>query len=200
MAFEYAIALTGGIASGKSTVCNLLKLYGLRVIDADAVAHAVLQREADAVAALFGDGVRDASGGIDRKALGRLVFGDAEARKRLEALLHPLIRREIERESAHHDRLKGPYIIDIPLFYETGAYPIDRVVVVYAPRELQKKRLMEREGLSESEAEARLDAQMDIETKRRQATWVVRNDGNLKDLQRETERIFYEITQSRHFN
>jgi dephospho-CoA kinase len=200
MAFEYAIALTGGIASGKSTVCNLLKLYGLRVIDADAVAHAVLQREADAVAALFGDGVRDASGGIDRKALGRLVFGDAEARKRLEALLHPLIRREIEQESARHDRLKGPYIIDIPLFYETGAYPIDRVVVVYAPRELQKKRLMEREGLSESEAEARLDAQMDIEIKRRQATWVVRNDGNLKDLQRETERIFYEITQSRHFN
>ncbi len=195
MAFRHAVALTGGIASGKSTVCNLFRLYGLRVIDADVIAREVLQKEAPAVAELFGEEyVKD--GVVDRKALGALVFSDPEARKRLEALLHPKIREEIERQSEEQDRLGGPYIVDIPLFYETGSYPIEKVVVVYAPREIQKERLMKREGLGESEAEARLDAQMDIEEKRKRATWVIDNSGDLKQLQRETERVFHEIVQS----
>jgi dephospho-CoA kinase len=133
---------------------------------------------------------------VDRKKLGALIFSDETARKRLEYLLHPKIREEIERQSEAQDALGGPYIVDIPLFYETGSYPIDQVIVVYAPRETQKKRLMEREGLGEAEAEARLNAQMDIEEKRKRATWVIDNSGNLKQLQRETERIFDEITNS----
>ncbi len=196
MAFEHAVALTGGIASGKSTACNLLRLYGLRVIDADAIAREALQAEAGRVAEIFGDRYV-VDGKIDRKALGALVFSDSEARKRLEELLHPKIRDEIVRQSEEQDRLGGPYIVDIPLFFETGAYPIERVVVVYAPREIQKRRLMEREGLSEAEAEARLCAQMDIEEKKRRATYVIDNSGNLKDLQRECERIFKEITENR---
>ncbi len=196
MAFEHAVALTGGIASGKSTACNLLRLYGLRVIDADAIAREALQAEAGRVAEIFGDRYV-VDGKIDRKALGALVFSDSEARKRLEELLHPKIREEIVRQSEEQDRLGGPYIVDIPLFFETGAYPIERVVVVYAPREIQKRRLMEREGLSEAEAEARLGAQMDIEEKKRRATYVIDNSGNLKDLQRECERIFKEITENR---
>ncbi len=196
MAFEHAVALTGGIASGKSTACNLLRLYGLRVIDADAIAREALQAEAGRVAEIFGDRYV-VDGKVDRKALGALVFSDSEARKRLEELLHPKIREEIVRQSKEQDRLGGPYIVDIPLFFETGAYPIERVVVVYAPREIQKRRLMEREGLSEAEAEARLGAQMDIEEKKRRATYVIDNSGNLKDLQRECERIFKEITENR---
>ncbi len=196
MAFEHAVALTGGIASGKSTACNLLRLYGLRVIDADAIAREALQAEAGRVAEIFGDRYV-VDGKVDRKALGALVFSDSEARKRLEELLHPKIREEIVRQSKEQDRLGGPYIVDIPLFFETGAYPIERVVVVYAPREIQKRRLMEREGLSEAEAEARLCAQMDIEEKKRRATYVIDNSGNLKDLQRECERIFKEITENR---
>ncbi len=196
MAFEHAVALTGGIASGKSTACNLLRLYGLRVIDADAIAREALQAEAGRVAEIFGDRYV-VDGKVDRKALGALVFSDSEARKRLEELLHPKIREEIVRQSEEQDRLGGPYIVDIPLFFETGAYPIERVVVVYAPREIQKRRLMEREGLSEAEAEARLGAQMDIEEKKRRATYVIDNSGNLKDLQRECERIFKEITENR---
>lgn len=196
MAFEHAVALTGGIASGKSTACNLLRLYGLRVIDADAIAREALQAEAGRVAEIFGDRYV-VDGKVDRKALGALVFSDSEARKRLEELLHPKIREEIVRQSKEQDRLGGPYIVDIPLFFETGAYPIERVVVVYAPREIQKRRLMEREGLSEAEAEARLGAQMDIEEKKRRATYVIDNSGNLKDLQRECERVFKEITENR---
>ncbi|WP_457596380.1 dephospho-CoA kinase [Hydrogenimonas sp.] len=196
MAYKHAIALTGGIASGKSTACNLLKLYGLRIIDADAIAREMLDREAEAVAELFGPQFLQ-EGRVDRKALGALIFSDATARKRLEALLHPKIRQEIERQSEIQDALGGPYIVDIPLFFETGSYPIDKVVVVYAPREVQKERLIKREGLSEAEAEARLDAQIDIEEKKKRATWVVDNSKNLKHLQKETERLFEEITQSR---
>ncbi|BDY13153.1 dephospho-CoA kinase [Hydrogenimonas cancrithermarum] len=196
MAFKHAVALTGGIASGKSTACNLLKLYGLRIIDADAIARQILDDEADAVAELFGDEYV-ADGKVDRKRLGQLIFSDKEARKQLEVLLHPKIREEIVRQSEVQDRLGGPYIVDIPLFFETGSYPIEKVIVVYAPRETQKKRLIEREGLGEEEAEARLNAQIDIEEKRKKATWVIDNSQNLKHLQRETERIFNQITNSR---
>jgi len=196
MAYEYAIALTGGIASGKSTVCNLLRLYGLRIIDADAIAKQMLDAESDAISKLFGkEYIID--GKVDRKALGRLVFFDKDARKKLEELLHPKIRAEIERQSEEQDRLKGPYIVDIPLFYETGNYPIEKVIVVYAPREIQKSRLMDREGLSDEEAEARLNAQIDIEEKRKLATWVIDNSKNLKHLQQETEQIFNKITKNR---
>jgi len=196
MAYEYAIALTGGIASGKSTVCNLLRLYGLRIIDADAIARQMLDAESDAVSKLFGkEYVVD--GKVDRKALGRLIFSNKDARKKLEELLHPKIRAEIERQSEEQDRLKGPYIVDIPLFYETGSYPIEKVIVVYAPREIQKSRLMDREGLSDEEAEARLNAQIDIEEKKKLATWVIDNSKNLKHLQQETEHIFNKITKNR---
>ena len=199
MAFKHAIALTGGIASGKSTACNLLKLYGLRVIDADAIARGMLDKEAPAIAELFGEAYLK-EGRVDRKALGKLIFSDEAARRALESLLHPKIREEIVRQSEAQDALGGPYIVDIPLFFETKNYPIDRVIVVYAPREIQKKRLIEREGLSEEEAEARLNAQLDIEEKRKRATWLIDNSQNLKHLQKETERIFEEITDSRSSN
>jgi len=196
MAYEYAIALTGGIASGKSTVCNLLRLYGLRIIDADAIARQMLDSESDAISKLFGkEYIIDDK--VDRKALGRLVFFDKDARKKLEELLHPKIRAEIERQSKEQDRLKGPYIVDIPLFYETGNYAIEKVIVVYAPRDIQKRRLIDREGLSDEEAEARLNAQIDIEEKKKLATWVIDNSKNLKHLQRETEYIFNKITKNR---
>ena len=200
MAFKHAVALTGGIASGKSTACNLLKLYGLRIIDADAIAHEVLDKEAAAIASLFGPQYLTEEGRVDRKTLGSLVFSDPMARKKLEALVHPKIREEIERQSESQDRLGGPYIVDIPLFFETGSYPIEKVVVVYAPEEVQRQRLIEREGLSEEEARKRLEAQIDIEEKKKMATWVIDNSHNLKHLQQETERVFNEITRAGHSN
>ena len=195
-AFEKAVALTGGIGTGKSSASAILSLYGFRVIDADKVAHKVLDSKASEVANEFGNEYITDSGRVDRKALGSLVFSDSEARKRLEKIVHPAIFAEIERLSLEQERLGKPYIIDIPLFYERGNYPIDRVVTVYAPKELQIARVVKRDKLTTKEAIKRIEAQMDIETKRERADWVIDNSGSLTQLQSECERVKDEILKS----
>jgi len=193
MAYEYAVVLTGGIATGKSTASALFSLYGFRIIDADRISHEILQREASVIADRFGSRFLTAEGGVDRKALGAYIFEHPRERKALEKMLHPPIREEILRRSEEQDRFAKPYLIDIPLFYETGAYPVERTVVIYAPREIQLRRLMEREGMQRREALRRIEAQMDIEEKRRRATWVVDNSGDLARLSAECERVKDEI-------
>ncbi|HZF71212.1 dephospho-CoA kinase [Sulfuricurvum sp.] len=186
MAFEYAIALTGGIATGKSTVASLLGLNGLRIIDADTIAHRILDENSSWVAERFGgDFVKN--GKVDRPALGKIVFADPEAKKELETFLHPKIRAAIEEQSEKQDRLKYPYLIDIPLFFETSSYPIQNSVVVYTPKALQLERFMKRNGFSEEESLRRIESQMDIDEKRSRATWVIDNSSNLKHLQSECE-------------
>jgi len=188
MAFEYAIALTGGIATGKSTVASLLGLNGLRVIDADAIAHRLLDEQAAWVEQTFGAEYVKA-GKVDRAALGKVVFSDAQAKAALEAFLHPKIREAIEAESEKQDRFAFPYLIDIPLFFETAAYPIRQSVVVYTPKALQLERFMKRNGFSEEESLRRIESQMDIEEKKRRATWVIDNSDNLRHLQAECEKF-----------
>ncbi len=186
MAFEYAIALTGGIATGKSTVASLMALHGLRVIDADAIAHRLLDENAGWVSETFGDAfVKNAK--VARAELGKVIFSDPEAKAKLEAFLHPKIREAIEAESERQDRFAFPYLIDIPLYFETDAYPIADSVVVYTPREVQLQRFMKRNGFDEAEALRRIESQMDIEEKKRRATWVIDNGGDLRQLQRECE-------------
>lgn len=183
---KHAIALTGGISTGKSTVASILKLYGFEVIDADAIAHEVLQHVAGKVAEIFGEAyVKD--GVVDRKRLGGLVFSDSEAKQKLEQLVHPLIRKEIMRRAERSETQGVPYFIDIPLFYETGAYDIKKVLVVYAPRETQLERLVKRDGFSEEEAQKRIDAQMDIEEKRRRADYVIDNTKDIGYLTQQLE-------------
>jgi dephospho-CoA kinase len=188
MTYRYAVALTGGIATGKSTASTIFRALGFAVIDADTIAHEVLDSQHAAVAEMFGEDLVHADR-VDRKGLGRIVFGDVVQRRRLEGLVHPLIGEEIARQADALDARQEPYLIDIPLFYERQAYPIERVVVVYAPRSLQIERLMAREGLSESQALQRLDAQMDIETKRQRATWAIDNQGDLSELQTRCEQV-----------
>jgi len=192
MLFKYAIALTGSISTGKSTVVELLKQTGFHVIDADSVAHQVLDDQHQAIAKEFGEKyVRD--GKVDRKLLGNMIFADQEKRKVLEELLHPLIYARIAEESTLLDKRAEPYIVDIPLFFEGGRYAIENVIVVYAKKEQQLKRLMQREGYTEEEALLRIDAQIDIKEKRKNATYVIDNSGDLNQLQYETERIREEI-------
>jgi len=188
MAFKYAIALTGGIATGKSTVASLLGLNGLRIIDADAIAHRILDENSGWVADRFGPEFVKGSK-VDRPALGKIIFADPEAKKELETFLHPKIRTAIEEESEKQDRFQYPYLIDIPLFFETGAYPIEHSVVVYTPKELQLERFMKRNGFSEEESLRRIESQMDIEEKKKRATWVIDNSSNLKHLQKECEQF-----------
>lgn len=186
MAFKYAIALTGGIATGKSTVASLLALHGLRVIDADAIAHRLLDENSAWVAESFGAQFVE-NGKVLRSELGKVIFSDAEAKAKLEAFLHPKIRAAIEEESVRQDAFKFPYLIDIPLYFETQAYPIKDSVVVYAPKVIQLQRFMKRSGFDEPEALRRIESQMDIEEKKRRATWVIDNSGDLKHLQDECE-------------
>lgn len=192
MLFKYAIVLTGSISTGKSSAVDLLKQTGFHVIDADSVAHQVIDEQHEAIAKEFGEAfVKDEK--VDRKLLGSLIFSDKKKRKVLEELLHPLIYDSIAEKATLLDKRAEPYIIDIPLFFEGGRYAIESVIVVYATREQQLKRLMKREGYSEEEALARIDAQIDIEEKRKNATYVINNSGDLKQLQSETERIREEI-------
>ena len=188
MAFKYAVVLTGGIATGKSTATTLLSLYGFRFIDADKITHQILDASSDKIADLFGSEYV-AGGKVDRAKLGKLVFADKVRRHELEALLHPLIYDEIAHQSVEQDRFGKPYIIDIPLFFEGDRYPIDKSIVIYTPREKQLERLMKRDGYSEKEALRRIDSQMDIEEKRERATYVIDNSGDLKQLQRECDRV-----------
>lgn len=186
MAFRYAIALTGGIATGKSTVASLLALHGLRVIDADAIAHRLLDDNSSWIAGEFGE--QYVKGGkVVRSELGKVIFSDPEAKATLEAFLHPKIREAIERESERQDRFKFPYLIDIPLYFETQAYPINDSVVVYTPKAIQLERFMKRNGFEREEALRRIESQMDIEEKKKRATWVIDNSGDLKHLQAECE-------------
>ncbi len=188
MLFKYAIALTGSISTGKSSAVELLKQSGFHVIDADSVAHQVLDEQHQAIAQTFGDKyVKE--GKVDRKSLGSMIFADQKKRKMLEALLHPLIYARITEKATQLDKRAEPYIVDIPLFFEGGRYAIESVIVVYAKKEQQLKRLMEREGYSEKEALLRIEAQIDIEEKRKNAIYVIDNSGDLKQLQYETERI-----------
>jgi len=185
MAFQYAIALTGGIATGKSTVASLLGLSGLRIIDADKISHTLLEQNVSWVQSHFGDAYITPRGKVDRSALGQLVFSDDAKRAELEAFLHPLIREEILRQSEKQDSFKYPYLIDIPLFFERNAYDIEDSVVVYTPPEVQLERFMKRNGYDIEESKRRIASQMSIDEKKAKATWVIDNSENLKHLQKE---------------
>lgn len=192
MAFKYAIALTGSIATGKSSVVARLVSFGFQIIDADKIAHRILDEQHQAVADMFGTALVK-EGKVDRKALGAMVFSDSTKREKLEALLHPLIYKEIERLSEQQDRLKKPYFIDIPLFFENDRYPIERSLVVYTTEAQQLERLMQRDGYTEEEARQRINAQIPVEEKRKRATYVIDNSGTLTQLEKECERVKEEI-------
>jgi len=188
MAFRYAIALTGGIATGKSSVSKLFAQDGFDIIDADKVAHMMLDRYASSIASKFGSHI--VSGGeVNRKVLGELVFNDEEKREELEELLHPAIYEEIATISESFDTEFRPYIIDIPLFFEGGSYDIDDIVVVYASAQLQLQRLMQRDGISEEDALLRINAQLPIEHKKSLATHLIDNSSTVDNLINEYKKV-----------
>lgn len=184
----HAIALTGGIATGKSTVCSLLKLHGYEIIDADKIAHKTLEESKEQIVEIFGSEYIKADA-VDRKLLGKLVFGDIEAKAKLESLLHPKIRETIYAACAELDKKCVPYFVDIPLFFETKAYDIKPIVLIYAPKETQIERAMKRDSLTHDDALRRIENQIDIEKKREMADFVVNNSKDLPSLQNEVQRL-----------
>lgn len=190
------VGLTGGVASGKSTVSAILAELGAVVIDADALAREVVARGTpglDAVAAEFGPSLLTPEGDLDRPAMGRLVFGDEAARRRLEAIVHPLvIRRMAELEAAAGE--DDVVVHDIPLLAEGGrADAFDAVVVVDAPRDLQVQRMLSERGWTREDAESRIAAQATREERRAVATHVIDNSGSLEDLRARVEAVFDEL-------
>ncbi|AWV32817.1 dephospho-CoA kinase [Paenibacillus sp. FSL H7-0716] len=179
------IGLTGGIASGKSTVSALLVNKGARLVDADVIAREVMLPGHEVLAAAakqFGKEILFPDGTLNRAKLGEIVFQDPVALQTLNNLTHPAIRQEIKDRmySMEQEEPKRLIIVDIPLLFESGLETLfHEIVVVYVPREMQVARLMERNRLSLEEAEARLNAQMDIEQKRNKADYIIDNSGDL---------------------
>lgn len=190
--FKNAIALTGGISTGKSTVCNLLKLHGFLIIDADKIAHKLLDENSIKIEEMFGKQYVE-NGKVLRKELGKIIFSNEENKLKLEALLHPLIKLEIIKEAKICEEQNKPYFIDIPLFFEKMHYPISRSIVVYTPKDLQVERLQKRDNISKEEALLKISNQMDIEKKKELSTYIIDNSQNLKHLQEEVEKLIGEI-------
>ena len=190
--FENAIALTGGISTGKSTVCNLFKVHGFLTIDADLIAHRLLDENSNKISSMFGEQYVE-NGKVLRNELGKIIFSNEENKLKLEALLHPLIKNEIIKESKIFEEQNKPYFVDIPLFFEKMHYPIPKSLVIYTPKDIQIQRLMKRDNIDENEAKLKISNQMDIEEKKKLADMVIDNSENLKHLQAEVERIIGEI-------
>ncbi len=183
-----SIIITGGICTGKSTVCTILKEFGYHIIDADKIAHDKLDENTSKIADMFGKKfiVKDK---VDRKKLSSIIFSNPKNKKILEDFLHPLIRKEIKRQEKDAIKKDKKFIIDIPLFFETNSYEADKIILVYAPKELQIKRLLKRDGFSKDEAILRIKSQMDIEKKRDLSDIIIDNTKDITNLKKEIKKV-----------
>jgi dephospho-CoA kinase len=194
------VGLTGGIASGKSTFAALLRERGAPVVDADALAREAVRPGSPALARIaeaFGPQALLPDGGLDRRWLGAKVFADAEARRRLEAITHPAVRALMDAEVRRiGDEGHALGFYDVPLLYEVGLdRAVDAVVVVWTPRAVQLARLVERDGLTPFEAEARVAAQLPIDEKAARADFVVENAGAPGALAAKADRLLADLRQ-----
>lgn len=178
------IGLTGGIASGKSTVSSWFRRHGFPVIDADQIARQVVapgEEGLKRVIEVFGSEMVSADGTLDRARLGSMIFHDPKKRQKLNHLLHPLIRQRMREQMDACEAQGCPAVVlDVPLLFEgplTGW--TDRTIVVYVTRETELSRLMRRDHLSKAEALARIQAQMSLEEKKKRADAVIHNDGTV---------------------
>jgi len=202
------VGLTGGIGSGKSSVCRLLSALGAVVIDSDAIVHELQAPGTPLLARIagsFGAEMIRPDGSLDRARLGQLVFGDDEARTRLNALVHPVVSREtLRRLEAARVAGAALVVLDIPLLLEgragragavrpTASDSASEVIVVYAREDQQVERQAARDGSSREQARARLRAQLSIEEKRKLADYVIDNSGTLEDTERQVRDLYAKL-------
>jgi dephospho-CoA kinase len=191
------VGLTGGIGSGKSTVARLLEERGAVVFDADELARVAVEEGTPGYAAVvgrFGAGVVGAGGGVDRTALGRIVFADEAARRDLEAIVHPEVRRLLTERTAPYRDTDRVVVFDAPLLVETGAYEaFDVLVVVSAPVQTQVDRLVADRTMTAEQARARIAAQLPLERKAAVADVIVDNDGSLEELGAQVDRLWRDL-------
>lgn len=194
------IGLTGGIGTGKSTVSELFRSKGVPVADADQIAHQLVQPGKPglkAVLQLFGNKVLKSDGSLDRKKLGQLVFQDKKALLQLEAILHPLVKEQVQK--LRDDFAKQGHIFavyDVPLLFEKNLQDqFDKIVLVYADPQVQFERILKRDHLSKDEINKRLNAQIPQDEKKQKADFVIDNSKSRDDLAKNFEKV-YQVLQS----
>lgn len=180
------IGLTGGIASGKSTVAKYLSDQGFVIIDADIASRKAVEVGTEGLAQIkkaFGDQVIQQDGSLDRKALGSIIFNDSSEREKLNKIVHPRV-RDIMESKKQNALMQGKIVVmDIPLLYENHLeHTVDEVWLVYVPLNIQIERLMLRNNLSQKEAQARIASQMSLEEKKEKADKVIDNSGSIDAL------------------
>lgn len=194
------IALTGGIATGKSYVATRLRGAGVPVIDADVLAREAVAPGTPGLTAIvkrFGKEMLTLEGFLNRVRLGHVVFRDATARGDLEAIVHPAVRVRIDEFFSHLPRDVRFAVADIPLLYETGRVKeFDKVIVAACPQEMQIERVMGRDGLSRENAERRVAAQLPIDDKVRRADFVIRTDGSFDHTNAQVDALLAKLKSS----
>ncbi|MBQ3424073.1 MAG: dephospho-CoA kinase [Clostridia bacterium] len=191
----YVIGVTGGIGCGKSEAAQFLETLGAVHLDADAVSRALTApggEALDEIRTVFGDGAFREDGTLDRAALGRLVFGNVQARRALEGILHPLVQRTMLQgmEDAAREGVKV-VVLDVPLLFETGMDALcDETWALYVDRDKQIARIVARDGLSPEEATARIDSQMPVEQRNARATHAIHTDRPIERTHAELEQLY----------
>ncbi|EMW2549429.1 TPA: dephospho-CoA kinase [Staphylococcus aureus] len=190
------IGLTGGIASGKSTVSELLSVFGFKVVDADKAAREAVKKGSKGLAQVrevFGDEAIDENGEMNRRYMGDLVFNHPEKRLELNAIIHPIVRDIMEEEKQEYLKQGYNVIMDIPLLFENELEnTVDEVWVVYTSESIQMDRLMQRNNLSLEDAKARVYSQISIDKKSRMADHVIDNLGDKLELKQNLESLLEE--------
>ena len=192
------VGLTGGIASGKSTVAKILTELGAAIVDADMLSREVVAPGHDGwkeIVATFGDDVLQADQNLDRQKLRTLIFNNPDARKQLEAIIHPRVRALAERRIREHGEAGYAVVVyEVPLLFEGNLQEWLRPVILVACNvDIQRQRLQQRDGLDPTAAQKHIDAQMSLEDKRKLADYVIENDGSLADLESQVRAVLAKI-------
>ncbi|WP_193437480.1 dephospho-CoA kinase [Sporolactobacillus pectinivorans] len=188
------IGLTGGIASGKSTVSDWLRNHNYHLIDADRIARDVVIPGSEGlrrIAAVFGDRILLEDGRLNRSKLGNLIFHNEDQRKNLNRMIHPLIRTEMRKQLKLLETLGAPVVfLDVPLLFE-GSFEgwTDKTIVVYATKDNQIQRLMTRNSLTKAEALSRINTQMPLEEKKKRASAVIDNNGTIRETEEQLVKL-----------
>ena len=196
------IGLTGGIATGKSTVANIIKEYGYKVIDADKIARDVVKKDKPAYKKIvqnFGQEILSEDKSLNRKKLGGIIFRDELLRKKLNNIVHPYVFKAIKGLIIEYSQSEKYIFVDVPLlieeidkFKEYGIY-FDEIWLVYTDKATQLDRLIKRDSINKEEGLKRIKAQMPIDLKREYATKIIDNRGSFEALKKQMEKVFYEI-------
>ncbi|HEB7573395.1 TPA: dephospho-CoA kinase [Campylobacter coli] len=197
-----AFFVTASIACGKSTFIEIANSLGFKSISADKIAHKILDKNALELAQIFSKfhkkNLLKAEGKIDRKILGEIVFNNKEAKTILENFTHPKIRAQILEQMQILEQENKAFFVEIPLFFESGAYDgLGKVILIYAPKELSLKRIIQRDNLSLETAKARLDSQMNIEEKLKKADFIIKNTNSYADFRQECVKVIQEISKGK---